>query len=129
MSDGKETAVLGYIIGVVFLAMFFWLVPGDAYGRFMIGFNPAQSIMGHELRFYTGRATGLVCLVAPFGLAYLPRYVIGQWVEAGWDYSARASLWMLANGKRLAGIIWRRLSDTACVLRDSVHRKIDDDRK
>ncbi|MEN8206157.1 MAG: hypothetical protein ABFS24_09115 [Pseudomonadota bacterium] len=43
MSDSKETAVPGYIAGVVFLAMFFRLMPGDACGRFMIAFNPGLS--------------------------------------------------------------------------------------
>jgi hypothetical protein len=124
VTDSREKAVIGYLTGIAILSLFFWVTLGDAYGRFMIGLNPGKSMMSDELRFYTGRATGLVCLVAPFVLAYLPRYVIGQWVETGWEYAARAGLWMLANGKRLADIIWPYLSRAACTLWTVVAAKV-----
>jgi len=59
VSDSKETALLGYFSGVVFLAIFFWLTLDDAYGRFMIDLNPGNSLMSAELELYTGSATGL----------------------------------------------------------------------
>ena len=128
MSDSKDTAVLGYITGVAFLAVFFWLTLGDAYGRFMIGFNPGNSIVSEELEFYTGSATGLVCLAAPFLLAYLPRYVIGLWVESGWEYSTRIGIWTLKNGKKLAVIVWHYSSRAAHSLWETVSGKLDERR-
>jgi len=129
VSESKETAVLGYITGVAFLAMFFWLTLGDAYGRFMIAFNPGKSIMGDELVYYTKGATGLVCLVAPFLLAYLPRRVIGLWTETGWEYSARFGLWSLKHGKKLAVFLWYYSSRAANTLWKIVSEKLDEVRK
>ena len=129
MSREKDYALTGYITGTVLLAPFFWFTLGDAYGRFMIGFAPGQSIVSEHLVYYTRGATGLVCLAAPFLLAYLPRHLVGRWVEVAYERSARAGLWMLANGKRLAVLLWRRLSDAACSLRNSIHRKFNEHRK
>ena len=129
MSDSKETAVIGYITGVAVLSIFFWFTLGDAYGRFMIVFNPGTSIMSHELVPYTGGATGLVCLVAPFLLACLPRYVIGEWMQTGWEYSARAGLWTLDTGKKLAVSGWRYASGAIRTLRETVSGKLDEHRK
>jgi hypothetical protein len=129
VSDSKETALLGYIAGVAFLSIFFWFTLGDAYGRFMIAINPANSLMSGELEYYTGGATGLVCLVAPFLLAYLPRYVIGEWMLTGWEYSARASLWTLDNGKKLAVSGWRHASGAIRTLWETVSGKLDEHRK
>ena len=129
VSDSKETALLGYIAGVAFLAMFFWFALGDAYGRFMIDLNPGKSIMSFELEYYTGGATGLVCLAAPFLLAYLPRRVIGLWMEAGWDYSAKAGIWTLKNGKKLAVFLWHHASRAVHTLWKTVSGKLDEIRK
>ena len=124
MSESKETAVLGYITGVAFLAVFFWFTLGDAYGRFTIAFNPDKSIMGDELVYFTKGATGLVCLVAPFLLAYLPRRVIGLWVETGWEYSARFGIWTLKNGKKLAVYLWCHSSRAAHTLWNALSEKL-----
>jgi hypothetical protein len=129
VSDSKETAVLGYIAGVAFLAMFFWLTLDDAYGRFMIALNPGNSFMGGELEYFTGRATGLVCLVAPFLLAYLPRRVIGQWVESGWECSTRIGIWTLKNGKKLAVFLWHHSSRVANTVWKIASEKLDEIRK
>ena len=129
MSESKETAVLGYITGVAFLAIFFWLTLGDAYGRFMIALNPGKSIMGDELVYYTKGATGLVCLVAPFLLAYLPRRVIGLWMETAWDYSAEVGIWTLKNGKKLAVFLWQHSSRVTSTLWKIVSEKLDEIRK
>jgi len=129
MSREKDYALIGYLTGTALLAPFFWFTLGDAYGRFMIGFAPGQSMVSEHLVYYTRGATGLVCLAAPFLLAYLPRYLVGRWVEVAYELSARAGQWMLANGKHLTILLWRGLSDAACSLRDSVHRMIDGHRK
>jgi len=121
--------VLGYIVGVAFLAMFFWFTLDDAYGRFMIALNPGKSFMGGELEYFTGRATGLVCLVAPFLLAYLPRRVIGLWVESGWEYSTRIGIWTLKNGKKLAVFLWHHSSRAANTLWKIASEKLDEIRK
>ena len=125
MSDSKETALLGYFSGVVFLAIFFWLTLDDAYGRFMIDLNPGNSLMSAELEPYTGSATGLVCLVAPFLLAWLPRRVIGLWVESGWEYLAKAGIWSLKNGKKLAVYLWHRSSRAVHTLWKALSEKLD----
>lgn len=124
MSDSNETAVLGYLAGVILLAIFFWLTVGDAYGRYTIAFDPGKSIMSYELEHYTGGATGLVCLVAPFLLAYLPRHVVGQWMEAGWELSARAGLWFLGSGKKLAVFSWHHASRIPRALWEIVSKKL-----
>ena len=129
MSDSKETALLGYIAGMAFLAIFFWLTLDDAYGRFMIDLNPGNSLMSAELEPYTGGATGLVCLAAPFLLAWLPRRVIGLWMESGWEYLSRVGIWALINGKKLAVYLWRHLSRAARALWKAVSEKLDGIRK
>jgi hypothetical protein len=129
MTTDKEYALIGYIAGTAVLALFFWFTLGDAYGRFLIVFDPGQSMASGYLVYYTKGATGLVCLAAPLLLAYLPRYVLGRWAEALWDFSARAGLWILANGKRLTIFLWRRMSGLAVTLQDTVSRKINDHRK
>lgn len=125
MSDSKETALLGYIAGMAFLAIFFWLTLDDAYGRFIIDLNPGNSIMSDELEPYTGGATGLVCLVAPFLLAYLPRRVIGLWMESGWEYLARVGIWALKDGKKLAVYLWRHASRAAHTLWKALSEQLD----
>jgi hypothetical protein len=129
VSDSKETAVLGYIAGVAILAMFFWLTLDDAYGRFMIALNPGNSIMSAELEIFTGGATGLVCLAAPFLLAYLPRRVIGLWVESGWEYSAMFGIWILKKGKKLTVFIWHHLSRVTGAVWKILSEKFDKVRK
>lgn len=117
MSDSKETAVIGYIVAVVILATFFWLTLGDAYGRFMIGFDPGKSIMSQYLQPYSRGMTGLVCLTAPMLLAYMLRSVVGRWVDTAWDLSAKAGDWLLVNGKQLAVFSWRHASRAVSKLR------------
>ena len=123
MSDSKETAVIGYIAAVIIMAPFFWLTLGDAYGRFMIGFDPGKTIMSYYLQPYTRGMTGLVCLAAPMLLAYLLRATVGRWVEALWDLSAKAGDWLLVNGKQLALYSWRHLTRVARSLRSTVSGK------
>jgi len=72
---------------------------------------------------------GLVCLVAPFLLAYLPRRVIGQWVESGWECSTRIGIWTLKNGKKLAVFLWHHSSRVANTLWKIVSEKLDEIRK
>jgi|GEM_PF-2418718 len=124
MTREKDYALVGYITGTAVLTPFFWFTLGDAYGRFMIDFAPGQSMVSEHLVYYTSGATGLVCLAAPFLLAYLPRYVIGHWVEAAYDLSARTGLWVLASGRRLVEISRPQLSRVACTLWNTVAGKL-----
>lgn len=125
MSDSKETAVIGYIVAVLILATFFWFTLGDAYGRFMIGFDPGKSTMSYYLQPFTRGMTGLVCLAAPMLIGYVLRSVVGRWVESGWDVSARAGDWLLVNGKQLAVYSWQHASRIACSLRKTVIEKFN----
>jgi hypothetical protein len=123
VSESKETAVIGYFAAVIFMAPFFWLTLGDAYGRFMIGFDPGNTTMSYYLQPYTRGMTGLVCLAAPLLLAYLVRATMGRWVEALWELSAKVGDWLLVNGKLLALYLWRNLTRVACSLRRNVSGK------
>ncbi|MGB5178344.1 MAG: hypothetical protein WBP44_06410 [Gammaproteobacteria bacterium] len=124
MSDSKETTVIGYLVAVVILAAFFWFTLGDAYGRFMIGFDPGNSLMSYHLQPYTRGMTGLVCLAAPLLLGYVLRAVVGRWVDTAWELSARAGDWLLVNGKQLAVYSWRHASRLAGSLRKTVIEKL-----
>ena len=123
MSDSKEIAVIGYIAAVIIMAPFFWLTLGDAYGRFMIEFDPGNTIMSYYLQPYTRGLTGLVCLAAPLLLAYLLRATVGRWVEALWDLSAKAGNCLLVNGKQLVLYLWYHLARLACALRRTLSGK------
>lgn len=129
MSDSKETAVIGYIAALIIMAPFFWLTLGDAYGRFMIGFDPGNTTMSYYLQPYTRGMTGLVCLAAPMLLAYLLRATVGRWVEALWDLSAKAGEWLLVNGKQLALYWWPHLTRVARSLRSAVSGKFNGHRQ
>ena len=129
MSDSKETAVIGYIAALIIMAPFFWLTLGDAYGRFMIGFDPGNTTMSYYLQPYTRGMTGLVCLAAPMLLAYLLRATVGRWVEALWDLSAKAGEWLLVNGKQLALYWWPHLTRVARLLRSAVSGKFNGHRQ
>ena len=129
MSDSKETAVIGYIAAVIIMAPLFWLTLGDAYGRFMIGFDPRNTIMSDYLQPYTHGVTGLVCLTAPLLLAYLLRGTFGRWMETLWDLSAKAGDWLLVNGKQLVLCSWRHLTRVARSLRSAVSGKFNGHRQ
>lgn len=129
MSDSKETAVIGYIAAVIIMAPLFWLTLGDAYGRFMIGFDPRNTIMSDYLQPYTHGVTGLVCLTAPLLLAYLLRGTVGRWMETLWDLSAKAGDWLLVNGRQLALYLWRYLARVGCALRRTVSGKFNGHRQ
>jgi len=129
VSDSKETAVIGYIAALIIMAPFFWLTLGDAYGRFMIGFDPGNTTMSYYLQPYTRGMTGLVCLAAPMLLAYLLRATVGRWVEALWDLSAKAGEWLLVNGKQLALYWWPHLTRVARSLRSAVSGKFNGHRQ
>ena len=128
MSD-KDSALIGYIAGMVVLIPFFWLTLGDAYGRFMIVFDPANSLASQQLEYYTKGLTGLVSLISPFLLAYLPRYVIGRWVGELYDFSGKFGLWLLRGVHKLTVLIWRKASNAVRILRDAVSRKSNAHRK
>ena len=106
MSNSKETSVIGYIAAVIIMAPFFWLTLGDAYGRFMIGFDPGNTTMSYYLQPYTRGMTGLVCLAAPLLLAYVLRATVGRWMETLWDLSAKAGNWLWVNGRQLARVAY-----------------------
>ena len=129
MTDRKETAVIGYIAAVIIMAPLFWLTLGDAYGRFMLGFDPRNTLMSDYLQPYTGGMTGLVCLAAPLLLAYVLRGTVGRWMETVWDLSAKAGDWLLINGKQLAVCLWHYLARVACVLRRPVRGKFNGHRQ
>lgn len=129
MSDSKENAVTGYIVAVVAMAPFFWLVLGDAYGRFKIVFDPTKSIMSYYLEPYTSAMTGLVCLAAPLLLAYVLRAVVERWVDTAWDLSARGSDWLYVNGKKLAVLAWWQLSNVASTLWKTVSGRFNGHRQ
>jgi len=125
MTDSRESAWPGYLAAVILMAPFFWLVQGDAYGRFWIAFDPGNSIISGYLQYYTRGVTGLVCLAVPLLLAYLLRRVVGNWMDTAWELSARAGIWLLAKGRRLAEISWPHLSRAACTLWKVVTGKLD----
>ena len=129
MSDSKETAVIGYIAAVIIMAPFFWLTLGDAYGRFMIGFDPGNTTMSYFLQPYTRGMTGLVCLAAPLLLAYVLRATVGRWMETLWDLSAKAGNWLWVNGRQLAVYSWRHLARVAYSLRRTVAGKFSGHRQ
>jgi hypothetical protein len=126
MLSDKDSALLGYIAGMVVLIPFFWLTLGDAYGRFMVVFDPANSMVSQQLEYYTKGLTGLVSLVTPFLLAYLPRYVIGRWVGELYDFSGRLGLWLLQNANKLTVLIWRKASNAVRTLSDAICRKMNE---
>jgi len=129
VSDSKETAVIGYIAAVIIMAPFFWLTLGDAYGRFMIGFDPGSTVMSYYLQPYTRGMTGLVCLATPLLLAYLLRATVGRWMETLWDLSAKAGDWLWVNGRHLALYLWRHLTRVAHSLRSAVSGKFNGHRQ
>jgi hypothetical protein len=84
------------------------LTLGDAYGRFMITFDPASSMISYYLEPYTGPATGLVCLAAPMVLAYFLRTIMANIVDSSWEISSNAIDWSLVNGKKWLIIAWQK---------------------
>ena len=109
MDDTKETGLVGYVVGVVIMIPFFWFTFGDAYGRFSVSFDPANSSIGHEIQPITRAVTGLVCFAMPLLLAYLPRYMIGRYAVAVEHRAGQFSYWALARGKKLAVFAWKWL--------------------
>lgn len=116
MSDSKEAAITGYIVAVLVMAALFWLVLGDAYGRFMIAFDPGKSLMSGYLRPYARGLTGLVCLAAPLLLAYFLRGVVGRWVDSTIALSTRFLDWLMPRARKLAAVLWHYGSSAVCSL-------------
>lgn len=108
MSQRYATTTTGYIVAAVVLVPFFWLTLGDAYGRFMITFDPAASMASYYLEPYTGLVTGLVCLAAPMVLAYFLRTIMANIVDSSWEISSNAINWLLVNGKKWSIIAWQK---------------------
>lgn len=108
MSHRNATTTTGYIVAAVVLVPFFWLTLGDAYGRFMITFDPASSLISYHLQPYTGPVTGLVCLAAPMVLAYFLKTIMANLVDSTWEITLDAIDWLLVNSKKWSGIAWQK---------------------
>jgi fermentation-respiration switch protein FrsA (DUF1100 family) len=108
LSHRNATTTTGYIVAAVVLIPFFWLTLGDAYGRFMIAFDPAASMASYYLDPYTSPVTALVCLAAPMVLAYFLKTIMANIVDSSWEISSNAIDWTLVNGKKWSIIAWQK---------------------
>ena len=104
MSQRNTTTLTGYIVAAACLVPFFWLTLGDAYGRFMITFDPNSSSASYWLEPYTGHVTGLVCLAAPMVLAYVLKTIMANMLDSAREISSGVIHWLLVNGRNLLAL-------------------------
>lgn len=102
MSQRNATTVTGYVVATIAMIPFFWLTTDDAYGRFMLDFDPAASFVSYYLEPYSRHFTGLVCLAAPLLLAYPLRHMVASWVDSAWSVGAT----LFANASRQLRRLW-----------------------
>ena len=108
MSHRNTTTLTGSIVAAIALIPVFWLTLGDAYGRFVIAFDPNASFASYYLEPYTRHVTGLVCLAAPIILAYFLKTIMANTVDSALDIFTSAIDWLRVTGKKWLIIAWQK---------------------